>query len=72
MAFDNLRRLKVEVYSVQLYVYDKTYLDSDSSLSINYTIDGTGFVNENTYSGDAKQSISEEITELASNDTTKL
>ena len=72
MVSDNLRRLKVEVFSVQLYVYDKTYLDSDSSLSINYTIDGTGFVNENTYSGDAKQRISEEITELASNDTTNL
>ena len=69
---DSLKRLKIEVYSIQVYVYDKTYTDSDSSLSINYTIDGTGFVNENTYSGNAKQSISEEITELASKDTANL
>ena len=64
---------KQVVYSIQVYVVDGSVIDSDLENAVNYTIDGTGLVNEDAVDPEKpKPTASEYITKLASTDTTNL
>ena len=61
------------VYSIQVYVIDSSLVDSNISNAVNYTIDGTGLVNEDAVDPEKpKPTAAEYITTLAQTDTTNL
>ncbi len=66
---------KQVVYSIQVYVVDGSVIDSDLENAVNYTIDGTGLVNEDAVDPEKpkpKPTAAEYITTLAATDTTNL
>ena len=69
------------VYSIQVYVIDSSLVDSNISNAVNYTIDGTGLVNEDAvdpekptyaYCDLHPDTMACQITALATTDTTNL
>ena len=63
----------IVVYSIQVYVFDDHTVDADISKVVNYTIDGSGLVKEDSANPDIpKTTVTEYITTLAATDTTNL
>ena len=63
----------IVVYSIQVYIFDDNTVDNDISKAVNYTIDGSGLVKEDSANPDKpKPTASEYITTLAQTDTANL
>ena len=62
----------IVVYSIQVYIFDDSTVDNDISKAVNYTIDGSGLVKEDSVNPDKPKSAAEYITTLAQTDTTNL
>ena len=63
----------IVVYSIQVYIFDDNTVDNDISKAVNYTIDGSGLVKEDSANPDKpKPTAVEYITTLAQTDTTNL
>ena len=63
----------IVVYSIQVYIFDDSTVDTDISKAVNYTIDGSGLVKEDSANPDIpKTTVTEYITTLAATDTTNL
>ena len=62
----------IVVYSIQVYIFDDSTVDNDISKAVNYTIDGSGLVKEDSVNPDKPKSAAEYITTLATTDKTNL
>ena len=63
----------IVVYSIQVYIFDDSTVDTDISKAVNYTIDGSGLVKEDSANPEKpKPTASEYITKLAATNTTNL
>ena len=62
----------IVVYSIQVYIFDNSTIDTDISKAVNYTIDGSGLVKEDSVNPDKPKSAAEYITTLATTDKTNL
>ena len=63
----------IVVYSIQVYIFDDSTVDADISKAVNYTIDGSGLVKEDSVNPEKpKPTAAEYITTLAQTGTTNL